>query len=779
MKKIDKYISVILLMSLSALAALPAAADQGRVMPEKSTLAPQVHIPLLDLQLQFLSGSAAGLQADKTPDPFFDYTRELTAVSREEETFAFFTDQIKNLIGASGVTIYVIDRTPSGEILYRNIWRQGMEGTWKIRWRSLPARTKIAINTPRLRKKSYLYIPGTRQKPVRLCPLAVERRLHVPFRRGFGDKQNRFLDHRPPLRRQRPAGQARPGDRQGTAAAMAQTRKRIAQYHHFQIKTGPVGQILSQLENGKPLFPDKTECREKLKTVSLLARQTAMALCYHRSNHYLAHKYPDAAAEQRRLKTIARIYEEDVGRSVHSSKNFLITGLPGWANLMLRRIKKQESASAVYLAQQLAPHVEALNRRANDPVLEKLLRQFEEQDMRIQMETIRQMEENPAALLFSSETSASLVRDAVAKKSANRFDAPKLWDALTQLYFHAGSLPEINRIHEQARALLRNNPPLLEKEMALYRFAAMVVAPEQEIKIQGRLRGLEETNIEVISTFIARYRSFYEQTAATIHAVNELAATEAAQPFRELFDNFARFGKDYLTINRQFFELAENIMQDIQPSERKLDIQAYNAAKLLGPYKFPLDILGRKQLPHIVGIEYSFSYSLPEDLWLNTDATELNLIMDNLFSNAVKYSDKGGHIALNVRAVRTQRQGIERDMIAISLKDEGRGIAPEKLHLVGKHHERLGAEHDPAVKGSGIGLAYVKHCVEKMDGYFEVYSEGLGKGSTFTVYLPAAPADAASAGRQHRATDPLAETLPAALPRSMENAGEQPIAISI
>jgi hypothetical protein len=139
MKKITKYISLILLMSLSALPVLPATAGGNMPGPEKSTISPQMHIPRLDFQIRFLNGiNDSRLYRDSNLSPFYDYTRELTGVSREEETFAFFTAQIKKLIGASGVTIYIIDKNESGDILYRNIWRQGMKGTWSILWRTIP-----------------------------------------------------------------------------------------------------------------------------------------------------------------------------------------------------------------------------------------------------------------------------------------------------------------------------------------------------------------------------------------------------------------------------------------------------------------------------------------------------------------------------------------------------------------------------------------------------------------------------------------------------------------
>jgi PAS domain S-box-containing protein len=120
------------------------------------------------------------------------------------------------------------------------------------------------------------------------------------------------------------------------------------------------------------------------------------------------------------------------------------------------------------------------------------------------------------------------------------------------------------------------------------------------------------------------------------------------------------------------------------------------------------------------------------------DATRLKQILVNLLSNAAKYNRQGGSIRIDCHAV-------DADKVRFSVTDTGPGIAPDKLELLFKPFERLGAEFT-AVEGAGIGLAISKRLAELMGGALGVDSTP-GQGSTFWIELPLAqsPQQAAAA----------------------------------
>ena len=112
------------------------------------------------------------------------------------------------------------------------------------------------------------------------------------------------------------------------------------------------------------------------------------------------------------------------------------------------------------------------------------------------------------------------------------------------------------------------------------------------------------------------------------------------------------------------------------------------------------------------------------------DTNRLQQVFWNLFSNAVKFTPKGGRVKVT---------GERRDsQVSISVTDNGMGIAPEFLPYIFDRFRQADASTSRAQGGLGLGLAIVRHLVELHDGKVEVTSEGTDKGSTFTVSLPIA-----------------------------------------
>jgi two-component system phosphate regulon sensor histidine kinase PhoR len=109
-------------------------------------------------------------------------------------------------------------------------------------------------------------------------------------------------------------------------------------------------------------------------------------------------------------------------------------------------------------------------------------------------------------------------------------------------------------------------------------------------------------------------------------------------------------------------------------------------------------------------------------------AEDLDLVLANLISNAVKYNREGG--SLTVRGRREDR------WVRIDIEDTGLGIAPENLDRVFSEFFRERRPETRDVEGSGLGLTIVKRLVERAGGRVQVRSTE-GVGSTFSVFLPA------------------------------------------
>jgi len=135
----------------------------------------------------------------------------------------------------------------------------------------------------------------------------------------------------------------------------------------------------------------------------------------------------------------------------------------------------------------------------------------------------------------------------------------------------------------------------------------------------------------------------------------------------------------------------------------------------------------------------------PAGLAVHADKLRLRQVLVNLLSNAIKYNRRGGHAELQAR--------VDGDQIAISVTDSGIGLTPGQLVHLWEPFNRLGAERT-GIEGTGIGLALTRRMVQLMDGRIEVTSE-LGRGSRFTVKLPASASPGAGASAEAAPAEPV------------------------
>jgi len=126
---------------------------------------------------------------------------------------------------------------------------------------------------------------------------------------------------------------------------------------------------------------------------------------------------------------------------------------------------------------------------------------------------------------------------------------------------------------------------------------------------------------------------------------------------------------------------------------------------------------------------HTFELNLAKDsLYVRADLTRLTQVLLNLLNNAAKYTDAGGRIQLTVAR--------EDDTAVIRVRDNGTGIAPQVLPTIFDVFTQVDRTLDRAQGGLGLGLTLVRRLTEMHGGTVDAHSDGLGKGSTFTVRLP-------------------------------------------
>ena len=135
-----------------------------------------------------------------------------------------------------------------------------------------------------------------------------------------------------------------------------------------------------------------------------------------------------------------------------------------------------------------------------------------------------------------------------------------------------------------------------------------------------------------------------------------------------------------------------------------------------------LDSATRKQIVLRVG--------LCEGLWAKADRAATVQILDNLVSNAIKYSPPNTTVHIHTMP--------EDGKVLVAVRDEGPGISVEDLKKMFRQYTRLTARPTGGESSTGLGLSIVKKLAEAMSGSVQCHSQ-LGSGSTFTLRLPVWP----------------------------------------
>ncbi len=138
-----------------------------------------------------------------------------------------------------------------------------------------------------------------------------------------------------------------------------------------------------------------------------------------------------------------------------------------------------------------------------------------------------------------------------------------------------------------------------------------------------------------------------------------------------------------------------------------------------------IEVVRQSAVAKQVGLEFT---PMGEFVLLVADPERMQQVVWNLLTNAVKFTDSGGEIRLSV-----WQEGAN---AYLTVRDTGKGIDPEFLPFVFDRFKQADTSMTRRTGGLGLGLALVRNIVELHGGKVTASSEGIGKGSVFTITLP-------------------------------------------
>ena len=195
----------------------------------------------------------------------------------------------------------------------------------------------------------------------------------------------------------------------------------------------------------------------------------------------------------------------------------------------------------------------------------------------------------------------------------------------------------------------------------------------------------------------------------------------------EISDVVKEDATDIVEASNTLLEIIGNILDVSKIESGKLEISTE-------PYKFREELIALSKINQVrIGSKpITFSLNIAEDIpyELIGDRVHIKEVLNNLISNAIKYTEKG-KIDVTAKCINNGNNCT----LIVTVEDSGRGIKREDIDKLFNRFERLSIEKSSTVEGTGLGLAITKNLVEMMGGKISVNSN-FGQGSTFIVQLP-------------------------------------------
>ena len=201
------------------------------------------------------------------------------------------------------------------------------------------------------------------------------------------------------------------------------------------------------------------------------------------------------------------------------------------------------------------------------------------------------------------------------------------------------------------------------------------------------------------------------------YASDEAWFKELPEPAKELYEMLNKTTQDMFLLLEELMELRR-----MRESGGLLDLKMVHLIDFINEVAETGEVLGRNKE---VTFDWVARSDLPEEV--EFDTTRIRRVLDNLISNAIKFSNRGAGIKFDVR--------VEDSKLIFSVEDHGQGIPEKDMGLLFTEFGRTSTSPTEGESSTGLGLAIAKEIVEKHGGQISAKSR-LGEGSTFTFWIP-------------------------------------------
>jgi signal transduction histidine kinase/CheY-like chemotaxis protein/HAMP domain-containing protein/HPt (histidine-containing phosphotransfer) domain-containing protein len=248
---------------------------------------------------------------------------------------------------------------------------------------------------------------------------------------------------------------------------------------------------------------------------------------------------------------------------------------------------------------------------------------------------------------------------------------------------------------------------------------------------------IAEEGSKAKSDFLARMSHEIRTPMNAILGITEIQLQDDSHPplTKEAFERIYNSGNLLLGIINDILDLSK-----IEAGKLEFSPDQYDIASLIHD-TVQINIMRYETKP----IEFILNVKEDLPLLLIGDELRIKQILNNILSNAFKYTDKGS-VKLTVYSEPDVQNDSKINLVFI-INDTGQGMTPEQIQKLGTEYSRFNLQANRKTEGTGLGMNITRNLIQLMNGTISIESAS-GKGSTFTVRLPQDCAGSTAIGKE-------------------------------
>jgi signal transduction histidine kinase len=271
---------------------------------------------------------------------------------------------------------------------------------------------------------------------------------------------------------------------------------------------------------------------------------------------------------------------------------------------------------------------------------------------------------------------------------------------------------DISEIYFSNQRLADNNEEFKAAYDHLSEQNALIISQNEEIQFKNnRLEEINQEKNGLINIVSHDLKSPFQQILGMTQVIEMLAPLESDQ--KVFIDNIKVISQKGLNLVKEILDISAIEQQKVNKKEEVIDLREFLANEI----KIHQTVADKKNIK--VHLNYEFHHSE-----IYTDPDLLKRILDNLISNAVKFSYHDRNIYVKVTGTT--------DKVILSIKDEGQGMTELDKHHLFEKFKKLSARPTAGESSTGLGLSIAKLLVEQLNGTITCESEW-GHGTTFIL----------------------------------------------